>query len=44
MKPGQLMRLYLDECRLHVEILTEALAEARQWLPFTPDSLEHIPK
>ncbi len=44
MKPGQLMRIYLDECRLHVEVLTEALADARQWLPFTPDSVEHILK
>jgi len=43
-KPKQLMRLYLDECRLHVGILTEALTEARQWQPFTPDSVEHMLK
>lgn len=38
------MRIYLSECRLHVEVLAEALAETRQWLPFTPDSVQHIEK
>ena len=44
MTPEQLMRIYLGECRLHVEVLAEALAEARQWQPFTPDSVQHIEK
>lgn len=44
MNPARSMRIHLDECRLHVDILTEALAEARQWLPFTSDSVQNIRK
>lgn len=40
----QLMHIYLGECYLHSEVLSEALTEARQWLPFTPDSVRHIEK
>lgn len=44
MTPERLMHIYLGECSLHVAVLAEALAEARQWLPFTPDSVQHIEK
>lgn len=44
MTPEQLMRIYLDECHLHVEILAEALAEARPWLPCTAESVQQISK
>lgn len=38
------MRISLEECRLHREILREALAEAQAWLPFTLDSVMHMRK
>ena len=44
MTPERLMRLYLNECRLHVSVLAEAMAEARKWLPFNADSVQHITK
>ncbi len=44
MTPERLMRLYLNECRLHVSVLAEAMAEAHQWLPFDADSVQHITK
>ena len=44
MTPEQLMRIYLDECHLHVEILAEALAETQPWLPFTAKSVQQISK
>lgn len=44
MTPEQLMRIYLGECDLHKAVMAEALAEARQWLPFTPDSVQHLEK
>ena len=44
MTPEQLMRIYLDECRLHVEILSEALTETRPWLPFTAESVQQMSK
>ena len=40
MTPERLMRLYLNECRLHVTVLAEAMAEARQWLPFDADGVK----
>ena len=42
MTPDRLMRIYLGECRLHVDVLTEALTEARKWLPFSADTVQHI--
>lgn len=44
MTAERLMRIYLGECSLHVAVLAEALAEARKWLPFTADSVQHITK
>jgi len=42
--PEQLVRIYLRECSQHAEVLSEALDEARRWLPFTPDSIDHVGK
>lgn len=38
------MHIYLGECSLHVGVLAEALAEARKWLPFSADTVQHITK
>lgn len=42
MTPERLMRIYLDECNLHVSVLAEALAEARGWLPFSANTVQNI--
>ena len=44
MTPERLMHIYLGECSLHAEILAEALTEARKWLPFSADTVQHITK
>lgn len=44
MTPERLMHLYLDECSLHVKVLTEALEEARPWLPFSAETVQQITK
>jgi hypothetical protein len=35
MTPEHSMRIYLSECALHVELLQEALVDAKAWSPFT---------
>ena len=42
--PERLMHIYLGECTLHAEILVEALAETRKWLPFNANTVQHITK
>lgn len=44
MTPEQAMQIYLGECRLHADVLTEALTDAEKWLPFTAESVQHITK
>jgi hypothetical protein len=44
MTPERLMRIYLDECSLHVGVLAEAFAEARKWPLFSADTVQHITK
>lgn len=44
MTPEQLMGIYLDECRLHVAVLSEALEEARAWLPFSAETVQQLTK
>ena len=44
MTPEQLMQIYLNECRLHAEVLVEALKEAYLWLPLNAVTLEHLTK
>ena len=44
MTPEQLMRIYLDECRLHAGVLAEAIEEARIWLPFSAETVQHLTK
>jgi len=44
MTPEQLMRIYLDECSLHIKVLAEALEEAQPWLPLTTQTVQQITK
>jgi len=37
MTPEQAMRIYLAECALHAAVLNEAIADARTWIPLTPN-------
>jgi len=38
------MQIYHNECRLHAEVLAEALKEAYLWLPLNAVTLEHLTK
>jgi hypothetical protein len=40
--PEQLMRIYLDECSLHVKVLAEALEDAQPWLPFSAETVQYL--
>ena len=42
MTPEQLMHIYLNECRLHAEVLAEALKEADAWLPLNAETMERL--
>lgn len=44
MTSEQLMRIYLDECSLHVNVLAEALEEAHSWFPFSAETVQYITK
>lgn len=44
MTPEQLMHIYLNECRLHAEVLAEALKEADAWLPLNAEAMERLTK
>ena len=44
MTPEQLMHIYLNECRLHAEVLAEALKEADAWLPLNAETMERLTK
>ena len=39
MTPEQSMRIYLDECALHAEVLEEGLVDARPWTPLSSGTL-----